>query len=108
MTWRNVWTATTRYKKGDVVRYGGQVYICNTGHTAAATDALGLEANQASWDYVHKGIEYLGEWTTATRYKINDVVKYGGDIWICTTYPFCNNYTCSRRSKLVQFQRFRI
>ena len=31
MTWRNVWTATTRYKKGDVVRYGGQVYICNTG-----------------------------------------------------------------------------
>ena len=86
MTWRNVWTATTRYKKGDVVRYGGQVYICNTGHTAAATDALGLEANQASWDYVHKGIEYLGEWTTATRYKINDVVKYGGDIWICTTY----------------------
>ena len=85
MTWRNVWTATTRYKKGDVVRYGGQVYICNTGHTAAATDALGLEANQASWDYVHKGIEYLGEWTTATRYKINDVVKYGGDIWICTT-----------------------
>ena len=45
MTWRNVWTATTRYKKGDVVRYGGQVYICNTGPTAAATDALGLEAN---------------------------------------------------------------
>ena len=86
MTWRNVWTATTRYKVGDVVRYGGQVYICNTGHTAAATDADGLEADQASWDYVHKGIEYLGNWATSTRYKINDVVKYGSDIWICTTF----------------------
>jgi len=85
-TWRNVWTATTRYKVGDVVRYGGQVYICNTGHTAAATDALGLEDDQAKWDYIHKGIEYLGDWTTSTRYKVNDVVKYGSDIWICGTY----------------------
>ena len=86
MTWRNVWTATTRYRVGDVVRYGGQVYVCNTGHTAGATDADGLEADQAKWDYVHKGIEYLGDWTTSTRYKINDVVKYGGDIWICTAF----------------------
>ena len=22
-----------------------------------------------------KGIEYLGDWTSATRYKVNDVVK---------------------------------
>ena len=86
MSWRTVWTATTRYKVGDVVRYGGQVYVCNTGHTAAETDADGLEADQAKWDYVHKGIEYLGDWSTSTRYKINDVVKYGGDIWICTTF----------------------
>jgi hypothetical protein len=84
--WQNVWTATSRYTAGDVVRYGGQVYICNTGHTAAATDALGLEADQAKWDYLHKGIEYLGNWTASTRYKNNDVVKYGSDIWICTTY----------------------
>jgi len=86
MTWRNVWTATSRYRTGDVVRYGGQVYVCNTGHTAADTDALGLEDDQAKWDYVHKGIVYLGDWTTSTRYKINDVVKYGSDIWICTAF----------------------
>ena len=84
--WRNVWTATTRYRAGDVARYGGQLYICNTGHTAALTDALGLEADQAKWDYIHKGIEYKQDWTTSTRYKINDVVKYGSDIWICTSY----------------------
>ena len=85
-TWLNAWTATSRYKKGDIVRYGGQVYVCNTGHTAAATNTLGLEDDQAYWDYMHKGIEYLGDWVTATRYKVNDVVKYGSDLWVCGTH----------------------
>ena len=86
LEWRGNWTATTRYRINDVVRYGGQIYVCGVGHTAAATNALGLEANQSNWDYLHKGIEYKGNWATTTRYKINDLVKYGGDIWICTTY----------------------
>ena len=86
LEWRGNWTATTRYRINDVIKYGGQVYVCNAGHTAAATNALGLEANQSNWDSLHKGIDYKGNWATTTRYKINDLVKYGGDIWICTTY----------------------
>ena len=86
LTWLNAWIATTRYKKGDVVRYGGQVYVCNTGHTAGADNTAGLEEDQAKWDYLHKGIEYLGDWVTGTRYKNNDVVKYGSDLWICGTF----------------------
>ena len=86
LTWLNAWIATSRYKKGDVVRYGGQVYVCNTGHTASANTTLGLEDDQAKWDYLHKGIEYLGNWITGTRYKNNDVVKYGSDLWICGTF----------------------
>ena len=86
LTWRGIWTATTRYRVGDTVRYGGQVYVCNTGHTAGATDADGLEADQAKWDYLHKGIEYKNDWNTGVRYKVNDIVKYGADIWICTAF----------------------
>jgi len=84
MDWKTDWSADTRYKVGDVVKYGGQLYICNEGHNSATTDALGLEADQSKWDYVHKGIEYLSVHATATRYKVNDVVKYGGGLWICT------------------------
>ena len=83
--WQNVWTIDTRYKPNDTVRYGGQLYVCITGHTSAATDALGLEADQAKWQYLHKGIEYLGAWVTATRYKVNDIVKYGANLWIAIT-----------------------
>jgi hypothetical protein len=84
--WLNAWTVDTRYKLGDVVRYGGQLYVNNLGHTSAATAALGLEADQGKWDYLHKGIEYKNDWAGTTRYKINDVVKWGPSLWICTTY----------------------
>jgi hypothetical protein len=83
--WKSVWTVSTRYKLNDIVRYGGINYICITGHTSAATDALGLENSSANWQVFTQGQEYLGTWVTATRYKLNDVVKYGAGLWICTT-----------------------
>ena len=94
--WLNAWTALTRYKLGDVVRYGGQLYTCNLGHTSnasATTLGGGLEADQAKWDYLHKGIEYKTDWTINTRYKINDVVKWGPSLWICTTFHVSSGTT---------------
>jgi hypothetical protein len=82
--WKDAWLTSTRYKVNDLVRYGGYTYVCNTYHTSAATVALGLEADQSKWDEFNQGIEYKGTWATATRYKINDVVKYGGGLWIST------------------------
>ena len=83
--WSGDWAINTRYKVNDTVRYGGQIYVAITGHTSAATEADGLEANQGQWQALHKGIEFKGDHATATRYKVNDVVKYGANIWICTT-----------------------
>ena len=84
--WTNDWLPGTRYRVNDVVRYGGTLYVANQGHTSAATVADGLETDQSKWDYLHKGIEYRSNWAAGTRYRINDVVKYGGGLWICTTY----------------------
>ena len=83
--WTNTWNTDTRYRVNDIVRFGGTLYICNEGHTSAATEAEGLEEDQSKWDYLHKGIEYKSNWAAETRYKINDIVKYGGGVWICTT-----------------------
>jgi hypothetical protein len=85
--WKGVWTVSTRYKLNDIVRYGGINYICITGHTSAATVALGLENASANWQVYTQGQEYLGTWGTvpSTRYKLNDIVKYGAGLWICTT-----------------------
>ena len=33
--WKTDWAVNTRYKVRRLVKYGGQVYSCNTGHTSA-------------------------------------------------------------------------
>jgi hypothetical protein len=83
--WKDDWSTSTRYKVNDLVQYGGYTYVCNLYHTSAATTASGLEADQAKWDTFNPGIEYKGTWVTSTRYKLNDVVKYGAGLWICAT-----------------------
>ena len=83
--WKANWTPSTRYKINDVVRFGGTLYICNEGHTAAADFDLGLEDDQSKWDYFNQGIEYKEYWDNSAglNYKVNDVVKYGGGLYIC-------------------------
>jgi hypothetical protein len=83
--WIGSWAQTTAYKVGDVVKYGASVYICNAAHTSQST-ANGLEADTGSWDLVNRSFDYKTDWAGTTRYKLNDVVKYGADLWICTTY----------------------
>jgi hypothetical protein len=83
--WKTSWSTSTRYKVNDLVKYGGYTYVCNLHHTSASTAASGLEADQAKWDTFNPGVEYKGTWSTAVRYKLNDVVKYGAGLWICTT-----------------------
>ena len=83
--WRSDWAVSTRYRVNDLVTYGGYTYVCNTAHTSAATVADGLELDQSKWDTFNAGIIYRGEFAGSTRYRINDVVKYGASTWICTT-----------------------
>jgi hypothetical protein len=109
--WKNNWTVNTRYKVNDLVRYGGYTYVCNTYHTSAATAASGLEADQSKWDSFNQGIEYKGTWVTATRYKLNDVVKYGAGLWICTTQhtadaAFLTDSTANRWAQFAEGAEF--
>lgn len=76
------WTADERYSIGDVVKYNGIVYRCVEGHTASDVDN-GLEQDQDKWQVFYEGVEYRGEWAEGTRYRVNDLVKYGGTLFRC-------------------------
>jgi hypothetical protein len=109
--WKGAWATSTRYKVGDVVKYGGTTYVCNLYHTSQATAALGLEPDQAKWDYFNQGVEYKGDWTTATRYKINDIVKSGGGTYICIVShtadaAFPTDYTGGKWNQFVEGVEF--
>jgi hypothetical protein len=85
-SWGDAWATGTFYKVNDVVNYGGRSYIVNESHTSAATTALGLEADFSKWDLFNDGIAFKGTWASTTRYKLNDMVSYGGQVYICNTY----------------------
>ena len=84
--WSQGWTANTRYKVRDLVTNGGYTYVCNLAHVSANTVALGLEADLSKWDTFNAGIIYRQTWSgSSVTYRLNDVVTYGADLWICTT-----------------------
>ena len=83
--WVGDWTVSTRYGKNDIVRYGATIYRCNSGHTSSTTITLGLEADQSKWDAITYNSEWKTDWTVNTRYKIGDVVRYGGIVYKCVT-----------------------
>jgi hypothetical protein len=76
------WTANARYGIGDVVRYNGIVYRCIVGHTSSNT-SNGLEQDQSKWQVFFQGVDYRGTWATGTRYRVNDLVKFGGTVFRC-------------------------
>ena len=61
--------------------------------TVAGPSQLGLEANQSSWTAFASNINYSATWTINTRYKVNDLVTYGGYTYICTTAHVSSNTT---------------
>ena len=77
-----VWTASTVYKKNDLVKYGGQLYICTVDHTSNTVDS-GLEADQSKWAVYNRSDNWLGDWLENTRYKADDIVRYGGNVYRC-------------------------
>ena len=93
--WKGDWAISTFYKLNDVVKYGGLLYICNDSHTSTATlkltpgtspeNTTGLEADQAKWTLYAEGFDWKADWTINTRFKINDLVKYGGYTYVCNT-----------------------
>jgi len=83
VTWQSTWVTGFYYRVNDIVRYGGINYICNTAHTSNGSSALGLEQDQSKWTLQSSSFDFKGAWASATRYKLNDIVKYGADLWIC-------------------------
>ena len=88
---RNTWTATTRYRVGDAIRYNGYTYQCVLEHTSGTVSQGVIVGNNdtvddstaETWEVKVENYSYVGTYTASTRYRINDLVKYGGSILKC-------------------------
>ena len=81
-TWKNVWLKGATYIKDDIVRHGGNVYICMVGHVSDQTSfATDLNATPGKWLKNTEGFQWRGDWVVETRYVPNDLIKYNGVIY---------------------------
>ena len=86
LDWKGDWHEDFYYRENDFVKYGGSSYVCRTPHTSTGLGSnLGLEPDILRWEAFNQGLEYKGEWSSGTRYKLNDLVRYGAGIWIAST-----------------------
>ena len=82
---KGAYAADTWYKLNDLVKYGARQYRCTTAHTSASTVGGVAILNGSNFELYIEAIDYKGDWTTTTYYKVNDVVKFGGNQYKCTT-----------------------
>jgi hypothetical protein len=80
--WRDAWVTATAYTKDDVIRYGGKSYNCLVSHTANADFYVDLTA--ARWQLMTDGVQWTGPWLPNVYYKVGDLAKYGGNIYVVT------------------------
>jgi len=82
---KGTYAADTWYKLNDLVKYGQRQYRCTTAHTSASTVGGVAILNGSNFELYQDGVDYKGDWTTTTYYKVNDIVKFGGTQYKCTT-----------------------
>jgi hypothetical protein len=72
-----VYSHGTAYKTGDVVQYGGYVYVANANHSSQYPANTDGTTNSSYWDLLVKGFDYQsGAYNASTAYNIGDVVRY--------------------------------
>ena len=74
------WSNAVYYAAGDIVRYGGYLYISATNHTNSAN----ISEDTVNWNVLSKGTDFMGIWSAAIDYKVGDVVRRGGNLYIAT------------------------
>ena len=88
--WKNIWTESTQYVKDDIVIYGGKTYVCLIGHESNPNDiypdinAIVAGKPLPKWELMFDGYEWKGDWQADFYYKVGDIVKWKGYVYICT------------------------
>jgi len=76
--WKEDWTPSTFYSLGNIVRYGGAVYVCIDEHTSGLT-----QIDLSKWTTYSQFDNWNSGWSTSTVYGLGDIVKYGGIVYRC-------------------------
>jgi len=103
--WKGDWVTSTQYIIDDIVKYGGNTYVCIINHTADALFYTDLDSN-AYWSLHTESFAYDSSntaWQATTAYKNNDVVRWGANLYLCNTHHTSGNDWATNSAKFTLF-----
>ena len=74
------WSNSIYYAVGDIVRHGGYLYVASANNYASTSPV----EDTTNWNVLSKGVNFIGTWSADVDYKIGDVVRRGGNLYIAT------------------------
>lgn len=77
--WLGDWTPDTRYDPGVLVLSGGHLYLCIESHQSS----VNFNSDLIKWEVLATGSNFRNQWTTSTRYRVGDVIRYNGFTYQC-------------------------
>ena len=86
--WRGNWATSTAFLIDDVVKYGGNNYVCIQNHTSPNNENLFYTSPgtyTSYWSLQSESLFFKGTYANTTWYKLNDLVIYGGKQYRVTT-----------------------
>jgi hypothetical protein len=88
--YRGLWATGTRYRKNDLITYGGTVFRCKKEHTPGTDSTLNFNQEEF-WEIEFPGFQYSEEWDAETVYQVGDLVKHGGWLYYSLTTNYGSN-----------------
>jgi len=86
--WRGDWATSTGYVIDDIVKYGGNSYVCIANHTSPNNENIFYTTPATyttNWQLHGESLYFKGAYANSTWYKLNDLVSYGGKQYRVTT-----------------------
>ena len=76
--WQGNWLTATLYSLGNIVKFGGIVYVCTVAHTSTG-NAIDL----TKFTTFSKFDNWNIQWNINYAYGVGDLVRYGGIVYRC-------------------------
>ena len=80
------YNASTAYKTGDTMQFGGWAYVCIVDTTAGQNPS----SHASKWKLINQGFKYQSTYNAATAYYKGDVVAYSGSSYVSVAHNHTN------------------
>ena len=96
LSFENSWDQSLNYVQGDIVNYGGYIYVALRPNSNVAPSINGIIQDVGDWELLTQNYKILGDWDVSVNYLTGNVVRANGILYVAVVdnvgiYPDSDN-----------------